>query len=169
MDESARGRIAFPALYAAAALLIALVSGCAGLPMGMQPPTVTIADFGVGNAGLFEQQFNLRLRIQNPNPDDFKVDGIAFDLEINGQHFAKGVGNQTVIVPRYGSGIMAVEAVSTLGGLIKQFGRLIEGSKTLFKYRIKGELSIAGGSRVPFEETGEFDFTSLIPRGLAQR
>jgi hypothetical protein len=64
---------------------------------------------------------------------------------------------------------MAVEAVSTLGGLIKQFGRLIEGSKTLFKYRIKGELSIAGGSRVPFEETGEFDFTSLIPRGLAQR
>src|SRR4051812_34829390 len=121
MNESARGRIAFPALYAAAALLIALLSGCAGLPMGMQPPAVTIADFGVGNAGLFEQQFNLRLRIQNPNPDDFKVDGIAFDLEINGQHFAKGVGNQTVVVPRYGSGIMAVEAVSTLGGLIRQF------------------------------------------------
>ena len=169
MDESAGSRIAFPALYAAALLVLVLLSGCAGLPLGMQPPAVTIADFGIGNAGLFEQQFNLRLRIQNPNPDEFKVDGIAFDLEINGQHFAKGVGNQTVTVPRYGSGIMAVEAVSTLGGLIKQFGRLIEGSKTLFKYRIKGELSIAGGSRVPFEEAGEFDFTSLIPRGLAQR
>src|SRR3954463_14967838 len=132
MNESARGRIAFPALYAAAALLIALLSGCAGLPMGMQPPAVTIADFGVSNAGLFEQQFNLRLRIQNPNPDEFTIDGMAFDLEINGQQFAKAVGNQTGTVPRYGSGFMSAEAVSKLGGLLRQFGRLGESNRAVF-------------------------------------
>ena len=150
-----------------ALLAAAVIAGCAGLPSGMQPPSVTIADFDVGNAGLFEQQFNLRLRIQNPNPDEFKVDGLAFDLDINGQPFAKGVGNQPVIVPRYGSGFMTVEAVSTLGGLIRQFGRLIEGNR-LFKYRIKGMLSITAGPRVPFEETGEFDFKSLLPKVLTE-
>ena len=143
---------------AAALFAAAVLAGCAGLPPGAQPPAVTISDFGLGNAGLFEQQFNLRLRIQNPNPDEFKVDGIAFDLEINDQPFAKGVGNQVVTVPRYGSDFMPVEAVSTLGGLIRQFGRIAQGDKPAFKYRIRGSLSIAGGTRVPFEQQRRFRF-----------
>ena len=148
---------------AAAALTAAVwLAGCSGLPPGAQPPAVTIADFGLGNAGLFEQQFNVRLRIQNPNPDEFRVDGMAFDLEINDQPFARGVGNQAVTVPRYGSGFMTVEAVSTLGGLLRQFGRIAQGDKRAFKYRITGALSIAGGSRVPFEQRGELDFGSLV-------
>ena len=148
------------ALVTAAAFIAAMLcAGCAGLPPGAQPPTVTIADFGLASAGLFEQQFNLRLRIQNPNPDDFRVDGIAFELEINEQSFATGVGNQAVTVPRYGSAFMPVEAVSTLGGLIRQFRRYALGEKAAFKYRIKGSLSIAGGMRVPFEQSGDFDFT----------
>jgi LEA14-like dessication related protein len=168
MNDTRRRQFAFAGLLAAA-VIVATFTGCAGVPPGMQPPTITIADFGLGDAGLFEQRYNLRLRIQNPNPDDFKVDGIAFDLDINGQPFAKGVGNQTITVPRYGSGFIAVEAVSTLGGLLKQFGRPHEGNRTLFKYRIKGQLSIAGGPRVPFEENGEFDFGALVPKGLTQR
>ena len=155
------------ALRLTALIVASIIAGCAGLPPGMQPPSVTIADFGVGNAGLFEQQFNLRLRIQNPNAEEFKIDGLAFDLDINGQPFAKGVDSQTVIVPRYGAGFMTAEAVCTLGGLIKQFGRLIEGNR-LFRYRIKGVLSIAAGPRVPFEETGEFDFKSLLPWALTE-
>ena len=75
-----------------------------------------------------------------------------------------GVGNQAVTVPRYGSAFMQVEAVSTLGGLIKQFGRIAQGDRAAFKYRLKGALSIAGGTRIPFEQRGEFDFA-----GLAQK
>ena len=150
---------------AAAALVIAIsLAGCAGLPPGAQAPAVTISDFGVGNAGLFEQQFDLKLRIQNPNPEEFKVDGMAFDLEINDQAFAKGVGNQMVTVPRFGSAFMSVEAVSTLGGLLKQFGRIAQGDKPIFKYRLKGSLSIAGGTRIPFEQLGEFDFSALAAK-----
>jgi LEA14-like dessication related protein len=148
---------------AAAAVLVAavLVTGCAGLPAGTQPPSVTLSDFGIGGAGLFEQQFNLRLRIQNPNPEEFRIDGIAFDLDINDQPFAKGVGNQAVTVPRYASAFMQVEAVSTLGGIVRQFGRFAQGDKPAFKYRIKGSLSLANGMRVPFDERGEFDFSAL--------
>jgi LEA14-like dessication related protein len=141
-----------------------MFAGCAGLPPGAQAPTVTIAEFALDNAGLFEQQFNLKLRIQNPNPAEFRVDGIAFDLDVNDQPFAKGVGNQAVTVPRYGSGFMPVEAVSTLGGFIKQFRRIYQGEKVAFKYRIKGTVSLAGGTRIPFEQTGDFDFMGLAPR-----
>ena len=169
MSEPMRSRCTFAGLLLAAALVVATVTGCAGLAPGTQPPSITIADLGLGSAGLLEQQYNLRLRIQNPNPNDFSVDGISFELEINGQPFAKGVGNDAVTVPRFGSGFMTAEAVSTLGALLRQFGRLPDGNKAVFKYRIKGQLSIVGGSRVPFEEQGEFDFSSLVPKGLTQR
>ncbi len=164
MRYLSRGGVRLSGIAATALIFAAVLTGCSGLPPGTQAPAVTIADFGVGNAGLFEQQFNLKLRLQNPNPEEFRVDGIAFDLEINDQSFAKGVGNQMVTVPRYGSAFMPVEAVSTLGGLIKQFGRIALGDKPLFKYRIKGSLSIAGGSRVPFDERGEFDFSAPSPK-----
>ena len=139
-------------------LSAAIIAGCAGLPSGMEAPSVTIADFGAGSVGMFEQQFNLRLRIQNPNAEDLRIDGIAFELEINGAPFAKGVGNQAVTVPRYGSGFMPVEAVSSLGGLLKQFGRLVGDpfDKPGFRYRMKGTLSIGGGMRIPFDRRGEF-------------
>ena len=141
----------------------AALAGCAGLPAGMQPPSVTISEFGVGSASLFEQQFNLKLRIQNPNPEELKVDGIAFDLEINDQPFAKGVGNQAVTVPRFGSALMEVEAVSTLSSLLKQVGR-IAGDRPAFKYRIKGGLNVAGGTRIPFDRRGEFDLSPIAPK-----
>ena len=149
-----------------AALLVSVTAtGCAGLPSGMEPPTVTIADFGVGSVSLFEQQFNLRLRIQNPNNENLKIDGMAFDLEINDQPFAKGVGNQAVTLPRYGSGFMPVEAVSSLGSLAAQFGALVRAGKPGFKYRIKGTLN-TGGTRIPFDRNGEFDFSVAGPKGL---
>lgn len=160
MDTICTRRLVIAAL-ATAALLAA---GCAGLPTGMQPPSVTLSEFGVGNASLFEQQFDLKLRIQNPNREEFRIDGIAFDLEINGHPFAKGVGGQDVTVPGFSSAFMNAEAVSTLTGILRQFGRLTELGK--FSYRIKGTLALGGGQRVPFEEAGEFDFKSVAPKGL---
>lgn len=144
-------------------LMTALLASCAGLPPGAEPLWVTIADFGVGSASIFEQQFNLTLRVQNPNTDELRIDGIAFELEINDESFARGVGNQAVTVPRFGSSLVAVEAVSSLGGLLKQFGKFAAGGKPAFNYRIKGTLSIAGGTRVPFDRRGRFDFGALAP------
>jgi len=146
------------ALLAAAAL-----AGCAALPPGMEPPSVTISDFGVGSASLFEQQFNLKLRIQNPNPQELRIDGMAFELEINDQPFAAGVGDQVVTVPRFGSGFMQVEAVSSLGGVLRQFGVLTHGDKPGFRYRIKGSLSVAG-TLIPFDRRGEFAVGALAPK-----
>jgi len=55
MIDADCGRFRLAAFAATATVVAALLTGCAGLPPGAQPPTVTIADFGIGNAGLFEQ------------------------------------------------------------------------------------------------------------------
>ena len=164
MGEINFGSIRRVVLAAVAMIAAVIVAGCSGLPPGSQPPSVTVADFALADASRFEQQFNLSLRIQNPNPDEFTIDGMAFDLEVNDQPFARGVGNERVTVPRYGSALMAVEAVSTLGGLLRQFGRLAQGERPALKYRIKGVVSLAGGARMPFEQRGEFDFGRFVTK-----
>lgn len=145
--------------------LLFLLSGCAGLPRGMEAPAVTIADFGVGgNSSFFEQQFNLKLRVQNPNNEDLKIDGIAFTLDVNDAPFASGVGNQGVTVARFGSAFVPVEAYSSLGGMLKQIGGYLQGEKRALRYRIKGSLSLGGGLRIPFDRSGEFDFGAIAPK-----
>jgi LEA14-like dessication related protein len=147
-----------------ASVLALLVTGCAGLPSGMEAPTVTIADFGAGGGGFFEQQFNLKLRVQNPNNSELKIDGVSFALEVNDAPFANGVGNQPVTVARFGTAFLPVEAYSSLGGMIRQIGGFLQGDKRALRYRLRGSLSVAGGTRIPFERSGEFDLGALAPK-----
>lgn len=159
-----RGVFGRPFFQLFVALIICVgFAGCAGLSPEIEAPTVTIADLGIDRVGLFEQQINLKLRIQNPNATELKVDGIAFDFEINDQLFAQGVSNRAVIVPRYGSEFMTVGAVSNLGAVIKQFGALARAEQPGFKYRIKGTLSLHG-SRMPFDRSGEFYLGGVVPK-----
>ena len=145
-------------------MLALLLTGCAGLPSGMEAPTVTIADFGAGGGGFFEQQFNLKLRVQNPNNSELKIDGLSFALEVNDGQFATGVGNQAVTVTRFGSAFLPVEAYSSLGSMIRQVGGFLQGDKRSLRYRIRGNLSLAGGTRIPFEHGGEIDPGALAPK-----
>ncbi|MEE9287677.1 MAG: LEA type 2 family protein, partial [Gammaproteobacteria bacterium] len=71
---------------------LALV-GCASIPSELEPPRLTLKNVELLNATLFEQQYLLTLRLQNPNDFDLDIKGMSFDLEINDEEFASGVSN----------------------------------------------------------------------------
>ena len=145
------------------ATLAALLAGCAAWIMGT-PPSVTISNLTVVQASLLEQEYDITLRIQNPNPSPLEIDGVAFELELNDRPFAKGVGGQPVVVPRFGSALMRVEAVSTLTSLLKQLGEFPSGQPPVLRYRLKGSLNLKDSLfPIPFDEWGEVNFNSLKP------
>ena len=130
--------------------------GCAGLPGKVEPPSVSVADITLGNIGMLEQQFKLKLRLQNPNPFDLKFDGINYELELNDQSFARGVGNQPVSIPRLGETFMDVSAVSSLAGIVRQLSSLRRENASGMRYRIHGKVFMSGsGNALPFEFRGE--------------
>ena len=98
----------------------ALLAGCAT----MEPPSVTLSSLQMQQSTLFEQRFLTTLRIQNPNDFDLAVEGLSFDLVVNDQPFAKGVGKSDTVIPAFGSGVVQAEAITTLSGLIRQFQTL---------------------------------------------
>ncbi|WP_323002536.1 LEA type 2 family protein [Denitromonas sp.] len=153
-------------LMAAAALTLA---GCASLPLNMQPPEVSVSDLRLLDVGLLEQRFGLSLRVLNPNDAEIPIDGLSFTVELNGKPFAKGVSNQAVTVPRLSEAMLEVEAVSSLSGLLRQFGSMARGQERI-DYRIYGTLytgNLFGG--VPFDQKGEVDFADLgVPSGTSR-
>ncbi|MFO1318953.1 MAG: LEA type 2 family protein [Burkholderiales bacterium] len=131
--------------------------GCAGVG-GREPVSVNVADLRMGTASVFEQQYFVTLRIQNPSDRDLTLKGVVFELEINDKAFARGTSGEMLTVPRFGSSLVEVETLSTITGILRQLGAVTgEGAAPkALKYRIKGRVYQTGmGSPIAFDDTGE--------------
>ncbi len=131
--------------------------GCSGLFRTMEPPRVNIANVTPREVKLFEQVFDLELRIQNPNESPLSINGLAFELEINDRRFATGVSNENAMVEGFSSLIIHVQAVTTLWGILQQIAQLQQTQAPLVTYRIKGAIYSGSPSvKRPFDDRGEF-------------
>ncbi len=139
---------------------VTLVSGCASLfSMGDKPRVyVDIVNIIPKEMQLMEQTFVAELRIQNPTETDLDITGVALDLEINGQSFAKGVSNQSIKVERLSTKIIQVEAYTGITSILRQLAEIKKGSYASgFRYRLKGVVYAGYPTfSIPFDETGEF-------------
>ncbi len=145
--------------FVLALLAASLLRGCAALTT--QPPEVTLAGLDIVEAGLLEQRFAMKLRLQNPNDAGITITGLSFQVEVNGQTFAKGVSGQTVTVPRFGEAVLAVDAVSNLASVLRQISELSKGGREGIDYRIHGRLATGDFGSVPFESKGELRLPRL--------
>ncbi|MDX5333167.1 MAG: LEA type 2 family protein [Gammaproteobacteria bacterium] len=148
-------RSLFPSLLL---LVLALLSGCAYLPSGTEPPRVHLVGLQLTQVDVFEQRYRLKLRIQNPNDFALNIRGLDFRVEVNGEQFAEGVSSQTLAVPGFGEALTEVEVSSSLWSLARQF-RDRTGAPEGIAYRLHGRVSLEGVALpVGFESTGEFGF-----------
>ena len=133
-------------------------AGCSGLFQTLERPRVNIANITAQDVKLFEQVFDLELRVQNPNDLSLEINGLAFELEVNGKRFATGVSNQNVTVNRFSSAVIHVEAITTLWVFLRQIAEYQQTRTPHVTYRLTG--SIYSGSpsiKLPFDDSGEFN------------
>lgn len=135
------------------------VAGCAQLPPGMEPLSVTLADIRPLQIGVLEQEYAMKIRVQNPNQGEIALAGVSFGVELNGKPFAKGVGRQDAVVPGFGDVVLDVRAISTLGDVLNQVNGMRAGPPQRISYRLRGKLTPAHDySALPFDSSGSLDF-----------
>jgi LEA14-like dessication related protein len=137
-----------------AAVALLLVGACAGVaPVA---PQVRLVDLRLLQSSLFEQRFEIDLRIGNPNDFDLPLDGLTFDLAVNGADFARGFSDQRVTVPRLGEGTVTVIATTTLIDVVRQMKLLAERGD--LAYRLGGIVYLDSLARrsLPYESEGSF-------------
>jgi hypothetical protein len=117
--------------------------GCAHSRWDDLPPDVYVIDIVPLESTAFEQRMQVDLRIRNPNNFAFAVDGVRFVLELNGTRFARGLGNESVTVPRLGEAQVSVITTTSLMDWVRQFAVLVEPGPKDLDYRVEGRFFLA--------------------------
>ena len=146
-------------------LLVALVEGCTTLPFQADKVNVSLSDVHITQVGVIEQTYALTLRIQNPNAKPLTIQGLSYNVEINGRNFARGVNPVSLTIAAFGETQIEVSAVSSISSLIEHIVRMKQEKPKTFRYRLTGDLNVPGTIRIgiPFEYAGEIAFSALAP------
>ena len=140
-------------------LAVLCLTACATVPRDIEPPKFSIANIVPKDVAVFEQRFDVQLRIQNPNDQDLGINGLRFDIEINDKEFGNGMSGQKVVIPRFGSEVVNVEVITGLGSFLRQVQELNKSGAGKLRYGLKGTAFVESPSRfkLPFDEKGEVD------------
>jgi LEA14-like dessication related protein len=139
--------------------LAMIVASCSTMPKEYETLVVHITDMTPKDMAIFEQRFDVKLRIQNPNDVEFSINGLRFDIELNERAFATGMSGQRVTIPRFGSEVVQTEVFTTLGSFLRQVKELNKAGGQRVGYHLKGTAFVdaPGTFKAPFDEQGEID------------
>jgi LEA14-like dessication related protein len=108
----------------------------------------------------------VQLRVQNPNDTPVDYNGVALEMDVQGQSFASGVSDEAGSVPRFGETVIGVPVTIAAFQMVRQAMALIQGGgANKIQYEMKGKLSGSGFGTNRFSSKGEFD----MPTGPGRR
>lgn len=129
------------------------LSGCSYLTRETVPPRVQLVGLQLQTAQLLEQRYLMTVSIENPNDFVLDINGIDFNVELNGEPFAQGVSNKEVSVPGFGDTVTDILVSSSILTLLKQ----MNGGDNV-KYRVSGHVKLKGlPIPVSFESVGDLN------------
>ena len=144
-----------------AALVAALVLTACATPK-LQAPELSLVNVSMTSADIFNQQFNVRLHVQNPNDRELPVKGFEYELFLEGDSFAEGTSNKQFTIPANGETEFDLPVrtnfVSSLGRLVSR----LQGRKQV-QYVLEGKVLTDVGmfNKIPFRESGSVDLTTM--------
>jgi len=140
-------------------LIVVCLTACATVPRDIEPLKFSIANIVPKDVAVFEQRFDVQLRIQNPNDQELGINGLRCDIEFNDKEFGSGMSGQQVTIPRFGSEVVNVEVITGLSSFIRQFQELNKSGAGKLRYRLKGTMFVVAPKsfKLPFDEQGDVD------------
>ena len=144
-------------------LLIALIilTGCATMRSDYEEPTVSLTSFRALPSEGISPEFEVGLRILNPNPNDLEIVGIVYTISLEGQELIKGVGKDFPVVEGYSQEDVTLTAGVQLLSGIRLMSKLMQANTQSLNYEFNAKLDLAGMyPSIRISEGGEFNFGS---------
>lgn len=152
-------------LIARCLLILALtvgINGCSALRPELKAPRLALISVAMTSADIFNQQFLVRLNVENPNDRELPITGLDYKLFLEGDGFAEGMLNRPFTVPANGE--MDFD-VTVRTNFVSGIGRLLSrlNGRTQVNYAIEGKLltDIRFLKKIPFNETGSVNLAVM--------
>lgn len=147
------------------ALVLLSTTGCA--TTGLEAPDLTLVDLQLDNVTVLESSGTVVLRLANSNPDPLRIDGLAFDLELDGRRIGQALSPEAVEVPRLSTATVEAQLnVNHLAVLSLLQGAL---ETEQVRYALSGKVYVLtdyGRRTLRIEKSGLFDFEGAVPEDL---
>jgi len=136
-------------------LLIVGLSGCSLFVPKFEKPTLSVVGIQLMKSDFFHQELRVRLRVQNPNDRSLPVEGIIYQLEVEGQELAHGMSGESFVVPALGE---AEFDMSVSANMANMLFKLLNRNTSQVQYRIYGKISLSAGllRSIRFDDHGSF-------------
>jgi LEA14-like dessication related protein len=138
------------------------LTGCSVLRPDLQVPRLSLVSVAMTSADIFNQQFVVKVNVENPNDRELPITGIDYKLFLEGDSFAEGVSKKPFTVPAQGD-IDFDLTVRT--NFVSGAGRLLSrlNGREQVNYVVEGKVltDISMLKKIPFQETGTVNFKAL--------
>ena len=124
------------------AVALFVLSGCATMNPDYEQPSVELVSFKVLPADGFEQNFEIGLKLTNPNNFDLPFNGISYQLSVAGETLASGVAADVPMAAAYGESRFVVPVSTSLIRGFKVIRALMEKQGQDISYQLKAKLDI---------------------------
>jgi LEA14-like dessication related protein len=141
-------------LVAVCALAIGL-SGCSAMGPKIEVPRLSLVSVAMTSADIFNQQFLVRINVENPNDRELPVKGIDYKLFLEGDSFSEGTSNKPFTVPAKGDTdfdmVVRTNFVAGAGRLLSRLN-----GRDQVQYVVEGKVltDISMAKKIPFQESG---------------
>jgi len=146
-----------------AAVLVVGAIGCTSMG-SIEPLEVTLANLNVTEVTLFETTLVAKLRITNPNPDAFTIEGASFKLYLEDKKIGMGTSKESFTVDRLDSSVIDVIFHINNASALLRINDILEDDDV--SYGIRGSLYTQGAfgtKKLKIEKMGRIDLKNRVP------
>jgi LEA14-like dessication related protein len=146
-----------------AAVLVVGALGCTSMG-SIEPLEVTLANLNVTEVTLFETTLVAKLRITNPNPDAFTIEGASFKLYLEDKKIGMGTSKESFTVDRLDSSVIDVIFHINNASALLRIKDILEDDDV--SYGIRGSLYTQGAfgtKKLKIEKMGRIDLKKRVP------
>jgi LEA14-like dessication related protein len=139
------------------------LGACSMMAPKFNRPNVTLIGIELRGGNLLQQNFAVKLNIQNPNDRALPVHGLHAELNVGGEQIASGISDRAVVIPAFGESEFDLSITANLAlALLKLADRANQHADSI-DYDLTGAASIDLPflRNLPFHQTG----TLKLPAG----
>jgi len=139
-------------------LVVIVVVACAPFLPKFEAPSVSVSSFQVVPGNSIVPTFEIGLHVVNPNRKVLKLQGLSYNVELEGYRVLSGASNQLPEIAAYGEGDVLLLAKPDLFSTISLFTDLMNRPRDKFRFNLDALLDVGGlMPKIRVNKRGEID------------
>jgi LEA14-like dessication related protein len=139
------------------------LAACSLVAPKFNRPNVSVVSIDMRGGNLLQQNFGVRLNVQNPNDRALPVSGLHVELNVGGERIASGVSDRAFVVPAFGESEFDMTIKANMALAVLKLADKMDQHADSIDYELTGaaRIDLPFLHDLPFHQTGSFSLSDF--------